>query len=131
MRSSGTGVGGGRAGQLVFEFLGCEFVETFEDFTSDRTNSRDSHQRMIRPLARPRNCAELFRGQGRLNCCIPRPRGVKYSGADEDATTTQSEEHTMSATLPRKALISISSYHGVIYPDGTKTGLFYTDCCPE
>lgn len=36
-------------------------------------------------------------------------------------------EHTMSATLPRKALISISSYHGVIYPDGTKTGLFFTE----
>jgi D-lactate dehydratase len=33
----------------------------------------------------------------------------------------------MSATLPRKALISISSYYGVIYPDGTKTGLFYTE----
>jgi putative intracellular protease/amidase len=30
-------------------------------------------------------------------------------------------------TLPRKALISISSYHGVIYPDGTKTGLFFTE----
>lgn len=27
----------------------------------------------------------------------------------------------------RKALICISSYHGVIYPDGTKTGLFYTE----
>lgn len=27
----------------------------------------------------------------------------------------------------RKALISITSYHGVIYPDGTKTGLFYTE----
>jgi D-lactate dehydratase len=33
----------------------------------------------------------------------------------------------MSASLPRTALISISSYHGVIYPDGTKTGLFYTE----
>src|SRR5271156_3491809 len=33
----------------------------------------------------------------------------------------------MSTALPRKALISISSYHGVIYPDGTKTGLFYTE----
>jgi guanine deaminase len=33
----------------------------------------------------------------------------------------------MSASLPRKALISISSYHGVIYPDGTKTGLFFTE----
>jgi hypothetical protein len=32
----------------------------------------------------------------------------------------------MTANLPRKALISISSYHGVIYPDGTKTGLFYS-----
>jgi hypothetical protein len=52
---------------------------------------------------------------------------VKYSEADEDATTTQPEEHAMSATLARKALISISSYHGVIYPDGTKTGLFYTE----
>jgi D-lactate dehydratase len=33
----------------------------------------------------------------------------------------------MSAAIPRKALIAISSYHGVIYPDGTKTGLFYTE----
>jgi D-lactate dehydratase len=33
----------------------------------------------------------------------------------------------MSTSLPRKALISVSSYHGVIYPDGTKTGLFYTE----
>ncbi|MUL47239.1 molecular chaperone Hsp31 [Mycobacterium sp. CBMA293] len=33
----------------------------------------------------------------------------------------------MTAPLARKALISISSYYGVIYPDGTKTGLFYTE----
>jgi putative intracellular protease/amidase len=33
----------------------------------------------------------------------------------------------MSTIIPRKALIAISSYHGVIYPDGTKTGLFYTE----
>ncbi|WP_458317811.1 DJ-1/PfpI family protein [Mycolicibacterium brisbanense] len=33
----------------------------------------------------------------------------------------------MAASLPRKALVSISSYYGVIYPDGTKTGLFYTE----
>jgi D-lactate dehydratase len=33
----------------------------------------------------------------------------------------------MTTTIPRKALIAISSYHGVIYPDGTKTGLFYTE----
>jgi D-lactate dehydratase len=33
----------------------------------------------------------------------------------------------MAVTIPRKALISISSYHGVIYPDGTKTGLFFTE----
>lgn len=33
----------------------------------------------------------------------------------------------MSTDIPRKALISISSYHGVIYPDGTKTGLFFTE----
>src|SRR6516225_4797574 len=31
------------------------------------------------------------------------------------------------ATIPRKALISISSYYGVIYPDGTKSGLFFTE----
>jgi len=31
------------------------------------------------------------------------------------------------ATIPRKALVSISSYYGVIYPDGTKTGLFFTE----
>jgi putative intracellular protease/amidase len=33
----------------------------------------------------------------------------------------------MDVTIPRKALIAISSYHGVIYPDGTKTGLFFTE----
>jgi D-lactate dehydratase len=33
----------------------------------------------------------------------------------------------LAAAIPRKALIAISSYHGVIYPDGTKTGLFYTE----
>ncbi|MFF3573659.1 molecular chaperone Hsp31 [Nocardia jiangxiensis] len=33
----------------------------------------------------------------------------------------------MPENLPRKALIAISSYHGVIYPDGTKTGLFFTE----
>ncbi|WP_433194639.1 DJ-1/PfpI family protein [Nocardia sp. CA-107356] len=33
----------------------------------------------------------------------------------------------MPENIPRKALIAISSYHGVIYPDGTKTGLFYTE----
>lgn len=33
----------------------------------------------------------------------------------------------MSATISRKALIAISSYHGVIYPDGTTTGLFFTE----
>ncbi|WP_019925196.1 DJ-1/PfpI family protein [Nocardia sp. BMG111209] len=33
----------------------------------------------------------------------------------------------MSENLPRRALIAVSSYHGVIYPDGTKTGLFYTE----
>ena len=30
-------------------------------------------------------------------------------------------------TLPRKALISISSFHGAIYPNGQKTGLFFTE----
>jgi hypothetical protein len=43
------------------------------------------------------------------------------------AGTTQVKEHFMSASLPRKALISISSYYGVIYPDGTRTGLFFTE----
>ena len=33
----------------------------------------------------------------------------------------------MSKPNSRKALIAITSYHGVIYPDGTKTGLFYTE----
>src|SRR5262245_27519691 len=33
----------------------------------------------------------------------------------------------MPKTLPRKALISISSFSGAIYPGGLKTGLFYTD----
>src|SRR5262245_11736308 len=29
--------------------------------------------------------------------------------------------------LPRKPLIAISSFHGAIYPDGGKTGLFFTE----
>ena len=33
----------------------------------------------------------------------------------------------MPASLRRRALISITSYYGVIYPDGTKTGLFFTE----
>ena len=33
----------------------------------------------------------------------------------------------MAKNLQRKALISITSYNGVIYPDGTKTGLFFTE----
>lgn len=33
----------------------------------------------------------------------------------------------MAEDLQRKALISITSYNGVIYPDGTKTGLFFTE----
>jgi putative intracellular protease/amidase len=33
----------------------------------------------------------------------------------------------MSRNLPRRALISISSFNGAIYPDGHKTGLFYTE----
>ena len=32
----------------------------------------------------------------------------------------------MSKNLPRKALISISSFNGAIYPGGHKTGLFFT-----
>jgi putative intracellular protease/amidase len=34
---------------------------------------------------------------------------------------------TMARNLPRKALISISSFNGAIYPGGHKTGLFYTE----
>ncbi|KAK9761673.1 plasma membrane heat shock protein [Basidiobolus ranarum] len=33
----------------------------------------------------------------------------------------------MSATLPRKALLAITSYNGAFYADGTRTGLFYTE----
>jgi D-lactate dehydratase len=33
----------------------------------------------------------------------------------------------MAKTLSRKALISISSFHGAIYPSGHKTGLFFTE----
>src|SRR5271168_84092 len=33
----------------------------------------------------------------------------------------------MSKPLPRKALISISSFNGAIYPGGGKTGLFFTE----
>ena len=33
----------------------------------------------------------------------------------------------MSKTLPRKAVIAISSFNGAIYPDGHKTGLFFTE----
>ncbi|GEP56993.1 molecular chaperone Hsp31 [Reyranella soli] len=33
----------------------------------------------------------------------------------------------MAKDLQRKALIAITSYNGVIYPDGTRTGLFFTE----
>lgn len=33
----------------------------------------------------------------------------------------------MAKDLQPKALIAITSYNGVIYPDGTKTGLFFTE----
>ena len=33
----------------------------------------------------------------------------------------------MAENLPRKALISISSFNGAIYPNGHKTGLFFTE----
>ena len=33
----------------------------------------------------------------------------------------------MSNTLPRKALISVTSYQGAIFPDGSKTGVFFTE----
>jgi putative intracellular protease/amidase len=37
------------------------------------------------------------------------------------------KEQTMSKNLPRRALISISSFNGAIYPGGHKTGLFFTE----
>jgi putative intracellular protease/amidase len=33
----------------------------------------------------------------------------------------------MARALPRKALIAITSFHGAIYPDGHKAGLFFTE----
>jgi len=33
----------------------------------------------------------------------------------------------MPKTIPRRALIAISSFHGAIYPSGGKTGLFFTE----
>jgi D-lactate dehydratase len=33
----------------------------------------------------------------------------------------------MATTLPRKALISISSFNGAIYPNSKRTGLFFTE----
>ena len=33
----------------------------------------------------------------------------------------------MAKTLPRKALIFISSFNGAIYPNGHKSGLFFTE----
>ena len=33
----------------------------------------------------------------------------------------------MPETLPRKALIAVSSYNGAIYPGGHKTGVFFVE----
>src|SRR5271167_381299 len=41
--------------------------------------------------------------------------------------STPVTETIMSKNLPRKALISISSFHGAIYPGGARTGLFFTE----
>ena len=37
------------------------------------------------------------------------------------------EAKTMSASLPRKAIITITSYNGAFYGDGKRTGLFFTE----
>src|ERR1700745_214241 len=42
-------------------------------------------------------------------------------------STRHHQESTMSKNLPRKALISISSFNGAIYPGGNRTGLFFTE----
>jgi D-lactate dehydratase len=41
--------------------------------------------------------------------------------------TLKVKEQTMSENLKRKALISISSFNGAIYPNGHRTGLFFTE----
>jgi hypothetical protein len=50
---------------------------------------------------------------------------------EKQTNTTQRtltfKEHVMSTTLPRKAVIAISSFNGAIYPGGHKTGLFLTE----
>ena len=33
----------------------------------------------------------------------------------------------MCKTLPRKALLSVSSFQGAIFPEGSKTGVFFTE----
>ncbi|MDQ3775224.1 MAG: hypothetical protein M3461_13165 [Pseudomonadota bacterium] len=33
----------------------------------------------------------------------------------------------MTTSIPRKALIAITSYNGVFYADGKRTGLFFTE----
>ena len=38
-----------------------------------------------------------------------------------------SERNYMAKTHPRKALIFISSFNGAIYPNGHKSGLFFTE----
>src|SRR5262245_5458294 len=52
---------------------------------------------------------------------------VHHRRGQEATTRQQKEERSMLTTLPRKALIAISSFHGAIYPNGGKTGLFFTE----
>lgn len=33
----------------------------------------------------------------------------------------------MSSSVPRKAIVSLSSFNGAIFPDGSKTGVFFTE----
>ena len=41
--------------------------------------------------------------------------------------TTMKKGANHGQTLPREALIAISSFRGAIYPNGEKTGLFFTE----
>src|SRR5271155_1591669 len=54
-------------------------------------------------------------------------RVASTPGQGKVKLTVKRKEQTMSRKLPRKALISISSFNGTIYPDGHKTGLFFTE----
>src|SRR5262249_60945838 len=81
-------------------------------------------------------CNFLKKNAGGIPCQTPtlrRSEGAEGAGLMSIRELWPAKDHftkrsrSMSKTLPRKAIIAVSSFNGAIYPGGQKTGLFLTE----